>query len=93
MAETKAIPGSEASLNAGERTIRTYEEALNAEAPPPMPSQEEADAIKEGTYEGGGDPPPPEGDTQEAKRKREEAARKQREASAQAGTEGTYKTR
>ena len=96
MAETKPITtrNVEPTVNAGDRVIRTYEEALSEPPPPPAPTQEEADAIKEGTYgEGGEEPPPPEGETQEQRQQREEQKRQRREAKAQSDQQAGYQTR
>ena len=93
MPEKKPVVSrSEETLNAGERTIRSYEEALNATPEPPMPSQEEADAIKEGTYEHEVEPIP-EGETQEQRQQREEQKRQRREAKAQSDQQAGYQTR
>jgi hypothetical protein len=91
MAETKPIRTTEVTANAGERTIRTYEEALSEPPLPPTPTQEEADAIKEGTY--GEEAPPPEGETQEQRQKREEDKRQRREAKPAADQQAGYQTR
>jgi hypothetical protein len=94
MADTKPVASrSELTANAGERTIRSYEEALTATPEPPTPTQEEADAIKEGTYES--PEVPPEGETAEAaaaRKKREEERRQRREAKA-ASDQASYQTR